>query len=142
VYLSNDTDINPNLLAQARLAGQLRTNTVKVPEPFQFQLDAFKPSVDAKLLYIVKWRKAQREATVIEAESEHDRSESGSPMEDVVMTAPSTSVTAATRKSLRTVDKGKAKSTTSVITKSVKTKKPNPNATQTEEVHISLICNL
>lgn len=142
MYLSNDDDINPNLLAQARLAGQLRTNTVKVPTPFQLQLDAFKPTVDAKLLDIVKWRKAQREAMAIEAESEHDRPKTGSSMEDVVMTAPSTSVTAATRKSLRTVDKGKAKSTTSVVTKSVKSKKANPNHTQTEEVHICLICNL
>jgi hypothetical protein len=75
VYLSNDDDINPNLLAQARLAGQLRTNTVKVPTPFQLQLDAFKPTVDAKLLDIVKWRKAQREAMAIEAESEHDQPE-------------------------------------------------------------------
>jgi hypothetical protein len=90
----------------------------------------------------VKWRKEKREATANEAESKHDRSESGSPMEDVVMTAPSTSVKAATRKSLRSVDKGKARSTTSIITKSVKSKKVNPNTTQTKEVHIYLISSL
>jgi hypothetical protein len=115
---------------------------VKVPTPFQLQLDAFKPTFDAKLLNIVKWRKEQREATVNEAESEHDQPESESSMEDVVMTAPSTSVKAATRKSLRSVDKEKTRSTTSIVTKSIKSKKVNPNTTQTKEVHIYLISSL
>lgn len=75
----------------------------------------------------------------IKAESEHDQPESDSPMEDVVMAAASTSVKAATRKSLRSADKGKAKSTTSVVTKSAKPKKANPNTTQSEEVHFYLI---